>query len=68
MGPRAGLEAGVSRKFPIPYRDSNTDHPARSPALYHWAILANNNNNNDDDNNNNNNNNNNFAIMGRIGP
>jgi len=34
VGPRAGLDAGMNRKIPSP------DHPARSPALYHWTIPA----------------------------
>jgi hypothetical protein len=33
--PRAGLDTVVKRKIPIPCRDSNLDHPAHSPALYH---------------------------------
>jgi hypothetical protein len=36
MGPRAGLDAMVKRKIPSPCRYSY--HPARSPALYHFAI------------------------------
>jgi hypothetical protein len=43
VGPRAGLDAVVKRKIPTPYRDSNSpppDHPARSPALCHWATPA----------------------------
>jgi hypothetical protein len=51
VDPRAGPDEVVKRKIPSPYRDSNPDHPARSPALYHWAILANNNNNNNNNNN-----------------
>jgi hypothetical protein len=30
-GPRAGLDAVVKREIPSPCRDSNPDHPARSP-------------------------------------
>jgi hypothetical protein len=40
MGPRDGLDAAIRRKIPSTCRDSNPDNPARSPALYHWAILA----------------------------
>jgi hypothetical protein len=34
------LDAVEKRKFPSPCWDSNPPHPARSPALYHWAIPA----------------------------
>jgi hypothetical protein len=34
IGPRADMDA-AKRKIPSPCRDSNPDHPARSPALYH---------------------------------
>jgi hypothetical protein len=40
MGLRAGLDTVVKIKIPRPCRDSNPEHPARSPALYHWAIPA----------------------------
>jgi hypothetical protein len=40
VGPRAVLDVGVRRKIPSSYWDSNSDNPVRSPALYHWAILA----------------------------
>jgi hypothetical protein len=39
-GPGASLDAMVKRKIPSPCRDSNSDHPTRSPALYRWAIPA----------------------------
>jgi hypothetical protein len=35
VGPRAVLDAVVKRKIPSPCRDSNPDHPARSPTLRH---------------------------------
>jgi hypothetical protein len=35
VDPRTGLE-----KFPATAGTRTTDHPARKPALYHWAILA----------------------------
>jgi hypothetical protein len=38
VGPRAGLEALVSSKFPAPTGTRTPDHPTRSPALYRWAI------------------------------
>jgi hypothetical protein len=38
--PRGSLDAVLKRKIPSTYRDSNPDHPARSPELYHWAIPA----------------------------
>jgi hypothetical protein len=34
VGSRAGLDAVVSRRILSPYRDSNPDHAAHSPALY----------------------------------
>jgi hypothetical protein len=37
VGPRAGLDAVVKRKIPTTAGSRNRDHPARSPALYHWA-------------------------------
>jgi hypothetical protein len=40
VGPRAGLDAVLRGKTPSPCRESKTDHPARSPTLYHWAISA----------------------------
>jgi hypothetical protein len=33
VGPRAGIDAVVKGKIPNPCRDSNSFHPARSPAL-----------------------------------
>jgi hypothetical protein len=38
VGPRAGLDAMVKRKFPVSAATRTPDHPARSLALYHWAI------------------------------
>jgi hypothetical protein len=38
MGPRAGLDTVLKRKIPSPCRTQTPDHPARSPALYHWTI------------------------------
>jgi hypothetical protein len=35
VGPRAGLDAVVRKKFPVPAGTRTPDHPARSPALYH---------------------------------
>jgi hypothetical protein len=40
VGPRAGLDAVVKRKFQAPAGTWTPDHSARSPALYHWAIPA----------------------------
>jgi hypothetical protein len=40
VGLRSGLDAVVKRKFPAPVGTRTPDHPARSPALYHWAIPA----------------------------
>jgi hypothetical protein len=40
VGPRAGLGVMVKTKSPSRCWDWNPDHPARSPALYHWAIPA----------------------------
>jgi hypothetical protein len=34
VGPRAGLDTVVKRKFPVPARTRTSDHPAGSPALY----------------------------------
>jgi hypothetical protein len=39
-GPHSRSGNGGEKKIPSPYRDSNPEHPARSPALYHWAIPA----------------------------
>jgi hypothetical protein len=33
VGPSSCLDTEVWRKISSPYRDSNPDHPARSPAL-----------------------------------
>jgi hypothetical protein len=40
MGLRAGLDMMMKRKFPAPAGTRTSEHPARSPALYHWAIQA----------------------------
>jgi hypothetical protein len=40
VSPRANLDAVVKRKIPAPAGTRTPDHPARSPALYHWAIPA----------------------------
>jgi hypothetical protein len=40
MGSTASLDAMVRRKFPAPTGTRTPDHPARSPALYHWANPA----------------------------
>jgi hypothetical protein len=40
VGPRAGLETVVKKKFPTPAGTQTHDHPARSPVLYRWAIPA----------------------------
>jgi hypothetical protein len=39
-GPRASLDMVVMRKIPSPCQDSNPDHPACSPVLYHWTNPA----------------------------
>jgi hypothetical protein len=36
VGPRAGLDAVVKRKIPSPLRESNPDHPVRSPELWRY--------------------------------
>jgi hypothetical protein len=40
VGFRAVLDAVMKRKIPSPCRDLNPHHPARSQALYHWAMPA----------------------------
>jgi hypothetical protein len=40
VGLRAGLDAVVKKKLPAPAGTRTSDHPARSPALYHWSIPA----------------------------
>jgi hypothetical protein len=40
VGPRAVLDVVVKRKIPSPAGNRTTDHPARSPALDHWAITC----------------------------
>jgi hypothetical protein len=35
VGPKADLNRESERKIPIPHRESNSDRPARSPALYY---------------------------------
>jgi hypothetical protein len=40
VGPRAGLDTVVTRKISSSSQGLNPDHPARSPALYHFAVLA----------------------------
>jgi hypothetical protein len=40
VGPRAGMDAVVKKKFPAAAGTGTRDHPARSPALYYWAIPA----------------------------
>jgi hypothetical protein len=40
VGLRAVLEAVVKRKVPVPAWTRTSDHPARSPLLYHGAIPA----------------------------
>jgi hypothetical protein len=39
-GPQSRSGHGGEEKNFSPWQDSNPDHPARSPALYRWAILA----------------------------
>jgi hypothetical protein len=36
VSPRAGLDAVVKEKFPVLAEIRTSDHPTRSPALYHW--------------------------------
>jgi hypothetical protein len=38
--PRASLDTVVKKKFPAPAGAWTSDHPACSPALYHWAVPA----------------------------
>jgi hypothetical protein len=40
VGPRVGLDTVWKRRIPAPTGNWTPHHPARSPALYHWAILA----------------------------
>jgi hypothetical protein len=37
VGPRTGWARWWTEKFPAPAGTRTPDHPARSPALYHWA-------------------------------